>query len=83
MPMWRGDLQSLMLTALLLYAYSGKETRAVTYYYFFRRRRLLNAEELEELLEGWTLLCRDEGTTPDPRTQPWHGVHSPGLVWLH
>eukprot|EP00969_Alexandrium_andersonii_P264137 11674613-Alexandrium_andersonii.AAC.1 len=28
MPMWRGDLQSLTQTALLLYAYSGSDARA-------------------------------------------------------
>eukprot|EP00969_Alexandrium_andersonii_P039477 1729657-Alexandrium_andersonii.AAC.1 len=70
MPMWRGNLESLMLAALLVYAYSGNKAQAVTYYYLFRRRRLLNAEEMEELLEGWTLLCRDEGTCPNPSTPP-------------
>ena len=79
--MWRGDLQSLMQTSLLLYAYSGKDARAVTYYYFFRRRRILNAEEMEELLEGWSLLCKDEGTCPDPLTMPYRGVHFEAFKW--
>eukprot|EP00969_Alexandrium_andersonii_P204147 9020053-Alexandrium_andersonii.AAC.1 len=64
-----------MQTALLLYAYSGNDARAVTYYYFFRRRRILSAEEMEELLEGWTLLRKDEGTSPNPLTPPVRRVH--------
>ena len=81
MPMWRGDLQSLMLTALLLYAYSGNKTRAVMYYYFFRRRLRLSDEEMEEILEGWTLLCRDEGTSPNSTQPPVYGVHFDAFKW--
>eukprot|EP00969_Alexandrium_andersonii_P317699 14034720-Alexandrium_andersonii.AAC.1 len=62
-----------MQTALLLYAYSGHDARAVAYYYFFRRRCIVNAEEMEELLGGWTLLRRDEGTCPDFLTPPARG----------
>eukprot|EP00969_Alexandrium_andersonii_P333539 14741030-Alexandrium_andersonii.AAC.1 len=61
MPKWHGDLQPLMQTALLLYAYSGHNACAMTYYYFARRRRIVDAEEMDELLGGWTLLCKDEG----------------------